>query len=178
MNIFVGTNNSEKVNIIKKIYSNDDVRGISSESQVSEQPIGRNETLLGAINRAKNILKSKDFQTIIDQSQSKQYKLIGIESGIIHNIMNKSYYEITYVVIIDYLDKEEVERQIKITEPLYIPYEYEMIVNKAILKQKKTTFGKLLCEYLVNVKPNLKNDNWQKDICGKDRYNLIYEAII
>jgi non-canonical (house-cleaning) NTP pyrophosphatase len=178
MNIFVGTENSGKINAIKKIYPNDDVRKVSSESQVSEQPIGRNETLLGAINRAKNILKSGEFQKMTEQFQSKKYKLIGIESGIVQNIMNKSYYEITYVVIMDYLDKEEIGRQIKITEPLYIPYEYEMIVNKAILKQKKTTFGKLLCEYLVNMKPKLSDDNWQKDICKKDRYDLIYEAVV
>lgn len=74
MLVVVGSKNPVKVkatqNILEKIYENVEVIGIDVDSEVPDQPFGKEETIQGAINRAKNAY-SYDFNLSI-----------GIESGL------------------------------------------------------------------------------------------------
>ena len=58
------------INILKKIYNNLDVSAVNVDSGIPDQPFGLDETIKGAINRAKNAF-------------SDEYDLsVGIESGL------------------------------------------------------------------------------------------------
>ena len=74
MKVIVGSMNPVKlnatINILKKIYNNLDVSAVNVDSGIPDQPFGLNETIKGAINRAKNAF-------------SDEYDLsVGIESGL------------------------------------------------------------------------------------------------
>ncbi|MGZ7068062.1 MAG: inosine/xanthosine triphosphatase [Methanobacterium sp.] len=74
MKISVGSKNPVKVkavlNVLKAIYGQVDVMGVDVDSGVPHQPFGKDETIQGAINRAKNAF-SIDFDLSV-----------GIESGL------------------------------------------------------------------------------------------------
>ncbi|MGZ7135347.1 MAG: inosine/xanthosine triphosphatase [Methanobacterium sp.] len=74
MKISVGSKNPVKVkavlNVLKAIYGQVDVRGVDVDSGVPHQPFSKDETIQGAINRAKN-------------AYSENFDLsVGIESGL------------------------------------------------------------------------------------------------
>jgi inosine/xanthosine triphosphatase len=74
MKVIVGSMNPVKLNatrnILKKIYNKIDVSAVNVDSGIPDQPFGLNETIKGAINRAKNAF-------------SDEYDLsVGIESGL------------------------------------------------------------------------------------------------
>jgi inosine/xanthosine triphosphatase len=74
LNVIVGSKNPVKLNatrnILKKIYSDLTVKGVDTDSEVPDQPFGLDQTVEGAINRAKNAF-------------SDEYDLsVGIESGL------------------------------------------------------------------------------------------------
>ncbi|MDP3066376.1 MAG: inosine/xanthosine triphosphatase [Methanobacteriaceae archaeon] len=75
MKVTVGTKNPVKVkatrNVLLKIYPSVEVTGVDVDSGVRDQPIGLNETVKGAVNRAKNAYNSE-----VDLS-------VGIESGLL-----------------------------------------------------------------------------------------------
>lgn len=75
MKVSVGTKNPVKVkatrNVLLKIYPSVEVTGLDVDSGVRDQPIGLNETVKGAVNRAKNAYNSE-----VDLS-------VGIESGLL-----------------------------------------------------------------------------------------------
>ncbi|MEG3224627.1 MAG: inosine/xanthosine triphosphatase [Methanobacteriales archaeon Met13] len=75
MKVSVGTKNPVKVkatrNVLLKIYPSVEVTGLDVDSGVRDQPIGLNETVKGAVNRAKNVYNSE-----VDLS-------VGIESGLL-----------------------------------------------------------------------------------------------
>jgi inosine/xanthosine triphosphatase len=72
MKINVGTHNPLKVratrNVLEKIYSRVNVDGIEVDSGVRDQPMGLDETIQGAMNRARNAFMDVDLA-------------VGIESG-------------------------------------------------------------------------------------------------
>ena len=74
MNVIVGLKNPVKLNatrnILRKIYGEIDVSSIDVESGVPDQPFGLDETIKGAVNRAK-----KAYSDDVDLS-------VGIESGL------------------------------------------------------------------------------------------------
>lgn len=74
MKVIVGSKNPVKIkatkNILEKIHGEVDVKGIDVDSEVPDQPFGKDETIQGAINRAKNAY-SDDFDLSV-----------GIESGL------------------------------------------------------------------------------------------------
>lgn len=91
--IKVGTHNPLKVmatrNVLEKIYSNVDVEGIEVDSGVSDQPIGLDETIEGAVNRARNAFMDADLS-------------VGIESGLLptpHSITG--YLDLQWCAIYD-----------------------------------------------------------------------------
>jgi inosine/xanthosine triphosphatase len=74
MKINVGTHNPLKVratrNVLEQIYTSVDVEGIEVDSGVRDQPIGLDETIEGAVNRARNAFMDVDLS-------------VGIESGLL-----------------------------------------------------------------------------------------------
>ncbi|GIO28823.1 DUF84 family protein [Ornithinibacillus bavariensis] len=59
MNIIVGSKNPTKVNAVQAIFEDADVKGIEVPSLVSAQPFSDEETMEGAINRAKQCANSR-----------------------------------------------------------------------------------------------------------------------
>src|SRR5699024_446494 len=53
MNIVIGSTNQTKIKAVKAVFPEANVHTASAPSDISAQPIGDNETLLGAMNRAK-----------------------------------------------------------------------------------------------------------------------------
>lgn len=85
MKIIVASQNPTKVNAVKEILldyehlKDADVFGIEADSGVSDQPKSLEETVQGAINRAKNVYSDCDYS-------------LGIESGLMHVPNTKSGY--------------------------------------------------------------------------------------
>lgn len=93
MKINVGTHNPVKVratrNVLEKIYTTVDVEGIEVDSGVSDQPIGLDETIQGAMNRARNAFMDVNLS-------------VGIESGFLetpHSITG--YLDLQWCAIYD-----------------------------------------------------------------------------
>ena len=93
MKINVGTHNPVKVratrNVLEKIYTTVDVEGIEVDSGVRDQPIGLDETIQGAMNRARNAFIGVDLS-------------VGIESGLLavpHSITG--YLDLQWCAIYD-----------------------------------------------------------------------------
>lgn len=117
MKIKVGTHNPLKVratrNVMEKIYTNVDVEGIEVDSGVSDQPIGLDETIQGAVNRARNAFLDADLS-------------VGIESGLLaapHSITG--YLDLQWCAIYD------GER---ITLGVSAGFEYPPVVVEEVLK--------------------------------------------
>ena len=74
MKVAVGSKNPVKINAVRNvllnIYFEVNVTGVDVDSEVPPQPFGKDETIQGAVNRAKNAY-SNDFDLSI-----------GIESGL------------------------------------------------------------------------------------------------
>lgn len=71
MKIIIGSLNQAKINAVKNVFKNYVVEAINSSSNISDQPMTDDETLLGAINRAKNC--HKNYPTDL---------AIGLEGGV------------------------------------------------------------------------------------------------
>ena len=117
MKIKVGTHNPLKVratrNVMEKIYTNVDVEGIEVDSGVSDQPIGLDETIQGAVNRARNAFLDADLS-------------VGIESGLLaapHSITG--YLDLQWCAIYD------GER---VTLGVSAGFEYPPVVVEEVLK--------------------------------------------
>ncbi len=121
MKIAVGSKNPVKVkavlNVLKAIYGQVDVIGVDVDSGVPHQPFGKDETIQGAINRAKN-----SYSEIYDLS-------IGIESGLMeikHSITG--YIDLQWCAVFD------GER---ITLGVSSGFEYPPSVIKEVLRGKE-----------------------------------------
>jgi len=117
MKIKVGTHNPLKVratrNVMEKIYTNVDVDGIEVDSGVGDQPIGLDETIQGAVNRARNAFLDADLS-------------VGIESGLLaapHSITG--YLDLQWCAIYD------GER---VTLGVSAGFEYPPVVVEEVLK--------------------------------------------
>ncbi|MGE7604627.1 DUF84 family protein [Peribacillus sp. NPDC097675] len=60
MKIAVGSTNPAKVQAVMEIFKEADVISVQVESEVSDQPFSDEETLNGAVNRARNCLIERD----------------------------------------------------------------------------------------------------------------------
>ena len=67
--INVASLNQNKINAVKEVFPSYDVDGVASPSGVSEQPLSLDETITGAINRAKRAFRDCTYS-------------VGIEDGI------------------------------------------------------------------------------------------------
>mgnify|MGYP003425223759 FL=1 len=84
MKIIVGSKNPNKVEAVREVFTelspNDlEVAGIEVDSNINDQPITMEETIQGAINRAKNAYQDCDFS-------------VGIEGGLMEVPHSKSGY--------------------------------------------------------------------------------------
>lgn len=118
MKINVGSKNSVKVESVKEVlgeyddFKNSLVFGIESDSMVNDQPKSIDETIRGAINRAKNCFKDCNFS-------------FGIESGLIKVPETKTgFMDITACAIYD---------GDKIHLGLSSAFEYPIKVTKMVL---------------------------------------------
>lgn len=94
MKVLIGTKNPGKIlgakNALENYFQDVEVVGISSPSEVSEQPIGE-ETFLGAKNRVKNLVKySKENNIDADM-------FMAVESGIFNDL---GFWAVTNVAVI------------------------------------------------------------------------------
>ncbi len=95
MKINLGSTNKNKIAALKETlaeyerFKNAEIRGLSVKSEVADQPITLEETVRGAINRAKNAYQDCDFS-------------VGMESGLIPVPYSKSgYMDLTVCAIYD-----------------------------------------------------------------------------
>ncbi len=118
MKVVVGSKNPVKINaarnVLLKIYGEVNVTGVEVDSEVPPQPFGKDETIQGAVNRAKNAY-SNDFDLSI-----------GIESGLME-IMNSitGYIDLQWCAV---FDGEEI------TLGVSSGFEYPPIVINEVLK--------------------------------------------
>jgi inosine/xanthosine triphosphatase len=118
MKVIVGSKNPVKINatknILEKIYGKTEVIGVNVDSRVPHQPFGKEETIQGAINRAKNAY-SNDFDLSV-----------GIESGLM-DIPNSitGYIDLQWCAIFD---------GDKITLGVSAGFEYPPSVIEEVLK--------------------------------------------
>ncbi|MFD1019086.1 DUF84 family protein [Thalassobacillus hwangdonensis] len=57
--LYIGSKNPTKINAVKTVFESANVEGVEVESKVSAQPFSDEETLEGAINRARECAKIK-----------------------------------------------------------------------------------------------------------------------
>jgi inosine/xanthosine triphosphatase len=113
MNLIVGTENPIKIKAVENVFTKYfpqepiAIQSVKVNSEVSNQPIGLNNVIDGAINRAKHALKyfikhisKSEIQD--NPSQNKTLYAIGIESGLIQIPSTISgYLAFQYSAIID-----------------------------------------------------------------------------
>ena len=91
LRVNVGSENPNKIGAVKNVlsmfYERLEVNGIKVDTGVPEQPFN-DDTVKGAINRAKNAIGDADLG-------------IGIEAGLIWNDVAKRYFDVQYCAIID-----------------------------------------------------------------------------
>lgn len=117
MKVSVGTHNPLKVratrNVLERIYTTVNVDGIEVDSGVRDQPIGLDETIKGAVNRARNAFMGVNLS-------------VGIESGLLavpHSITG--YLDLQWCAIYD---------GDKITLGVSSGFEYPPAVMEEVLK--------------------------------------------
>lgn len=118
MQVTVGSKNPVKLqatkNIMEKIYPKLTLRAVDVDSGVPDQPFGLDQTIQGAINRAKNA-----FTSDIDLS-------VGIESGLMETAHSLTgYLDLQWCAIYDGK---------KITLGVSAGFEYPPMVIKEVLK--------------------------------------------
>ena len=104
MHIFVGSTNPVKINAVTTAASETwpDVRvqGLDVPSGISEQPIGDEETLQGAINRAKMALDQGLESLTEEQLKSDQMIGVGLEGGVFH-FSKTELWSTVWVAVVD-----------------------------------------------------------------------------
>jgi len=122
--IAVGSTNPVKVNavrnVLSRIYGDIKVIGVKVDSGVSEQPLSEEETIVGAINRAKRARDAVDADLGV-----------GIEAGLVKTPYTLSgYMDVQYCAIID--------RRGVITLGQGPGFEYPKLVVRRILREGKS----------------------------------------
>ena len=92
LKVNVGSTNPSKIRAVRRVFEDIfpfeiEIKGISVDSNVSPQPLD-DETVKGAINRAKNALQDADYA-------------VGIEAGLFWNEEIKEYFDKAFCAILD-----------------------------------------------------------------------------
>jgi inosine/xanthosine triphosphatase len=171
MNICVGSLNPVKIDAVRLafgLYFEDfRVSYIEAESSVPNQPIGLDNILLGAQNRAQQALTP----LIEDSNASPPHYGIGIEAGLVKiPIAPSNYMDFQFCVIMD-------EHQ-KITIGSGIGFEYpKKVINKVLFNKKE--IGHIMGEIANN--ENLKRENGAIGYLSKNtinRIDILKDAVI
>lgn len=124
MSLVIGSTNQTKIKAVKTIFPDCSLKAISVSSDVSPQPIGDEETLKGAMNRAKNA-----------QLQNPQTFAIGLEGGVMY--IQENIYLNSWGVIITPEGKLYTAAGARIP----LPNEFKSKLNQQI------ELGKLMDDY-------------------------------
>jgi inosine/xanthosine triphosphatase len=152
MKVIVGSLNNVKVRAIKSCFISDDVIGMDAKSLVSAQPIGDEETMLGAINRAKEAKKQGDIG-------------IGLEGGVVNTPYGM--FVISYGALVDSNDCLYIAGGTRVPLPLE--------VEEGLLKGLE--LGEVMDQYAK--KANVKHDEGAVGILTNNRVKrqAIFEHI-
>jgi len=129
MKVIIGSKNQDKIKIVKKalreLHLDAQIEGVEVESGITNQPLDKETTKKGAVNRAKDAKKK----------MPKASLWIGLEGGL-HNY-NGGYQLVTYACLIDKSGREFMGEGEKIKLP--------QKVSERI--KRGEWFGKLIREY-------------------------------
>lgn len=121
MNIFVGSSNPVKLNAVRQAlaekYPNADVQGFDVASGVSHQPITDEETMIGAINRAKAALASGLAET--KQKDVTDVLGIGLEGGVFTDEQGQMWSTV-WAAVVDTDGQEYVANGARVKVPTII----------------------------------------------------------
>ena len=78
MKIVVGSTNPAKIEAVKNVFKEDEIVSVSVSSGVSEQPFSDEETIRGAVNRARNALKAQQADLAIGLEGGVQETSLGL----------------------------------------------------------------------------------------------------
>ncbi|MFX0002785.1 MAG: inosine/xanthosine triphosphatase [Candidatus Hodarchaeota archaeon] len=172
INICLGSLNLAKLKAVKlafsKYYKNFKVYNIKVDSKVSDQPIGLNNVINGAINRAKDSLNFLIYEKGINNNIFG----VGIEAGLV---------EIPYTRtgFMDFQFCAIINEKSKISLGSGNAFEYPKFVIGQILQNPKIEIGDIMGELANNEK--LKFENGAISFLSKNtltRTNILAKAVI
>lgn len=168
----VGSLNPSKFNAVKiafsKFFKQIEIKKIRVESQVSNQPIGMENILTGAKNRAKAALHS----LLIDNDEKENLFGVGIEAGLVkipHAL--SGYMDFQFCAIMD--------NKHRVSLGSGIAFEYPQSVINTILKDQNTEIGEIMGKLSGNL--NLKNETGAISYLSKNaltRTEILTQAVI
>jgi len=170
--ICVGSLNPTKIYAVEtgfgKYFKKIEVFKIKANSKVSNQPIGIEKILKGAINRAKTAL---DY-LLNEINEKSDIFGIGIEAGLVPVPLTKTgYMDFQFCAIID--------EKCKISLGSGIAFEYPHFVINKILKNNDLEIGQIIGELAGNL--NLKNELGAISFLSKNRIKrseILTQAVI
>jgi len=170
--ICVGSLNPTKISAVKvgfgKYFKKIEVFKIKADSKVSNQPIGMEKIINGAINRAKTAL---DY-LMNEINEKKDTFGVGIEAGLVpvpHS--STGYMDFQFCAIID-------EKR-KISLGSGIAFEYPQFVINRILEKNDLEIGHIIGKLAGNL--NLKNELGAISFLSKNRIKrseILTQAVI
>jgi inosine/xanthosine triphosphatase len=172
INICVGSLNPTKINAVKlafnKYYDNFHIDQINVISKTSNQPIGMEAIIQGAINRAECAI----HYLIYDKKIDTCIYGVGIEAGLVNIAYAKTnYMDFQFCVIMD--------ENKDITLGSGVAFEYPSSVINEILSNRDTEIGDIMGR-LANNK-NLKNESGAISFLSKNiinRTEILSQAVI
>jgi non-canonical (house-cleaning) NTP pyrophosphatase len=161
MKILLGTTSEQKINILKDYLNRHgkyELFPIEVQSEVPEQPIGLETTILGATNRARNSIKEKG--PLINNDIA-----IGMEAGFV--LKDDIYHLVCVVVIID----SENKIHTGVSSLMPVPKE----VSDAISKGHR--FGEAIRAFELNLSKTADQELINRTSDLIDRKALFREAL-
>ncbi|MFX0069962.1 MAG: inosine/xanthosine triphosphatase [Candidatus Hermodarchaeota archaeon] len=170
--VCVGSLNPSKINAVKKafnVYFNRvQILSIKVDSKVPDQPIGLNNIINGAKNRAQSALS----YLIEKEKWSRNIYGVGIEAGLVKiSLARTNYMDFQFCVIID--------ENKNITLGSGIGFEYPPSVINEIFSDKNLEIGDVMGRLANNL--NLKNEAGAISYLSKNtiiRTDILKQAVI
>ena len=172
LKVCIGSQNPTKINAVdiafKIVFENYDLYTISADSKVSNQPIGFDEIIQGAVNRATQALnyleaKKEDNDALLG---------VGLESGLVKIPQaNSKYMDFQYCAIIDENDY--------ITLGTGNAFEHPQFVIDEILSKDNAEVGIIMGRLAINLE--LKNTGGAISFLSKNiikRTDILSNAVI
>jgi len=170
--ICVGSLNPTKIYAVEKAFSkyfnNFQIFKLKVKSSVSNQPIGMDDIIKGAKNRAQMSLN------YLKNEKKLNYDIfgVGIEAGLIEITFAKTkYMDFQFCVIMDELEK--------MTLGSGVAFEYPQSIIDKLMSNRNLEIGDILGKLANN--PNLKNEGGAISFLSKNMLNrtyILFQAII